>query len=109
MATFQLIYNSTGTVVRNLGQELISVCNSIKLYVKELLVGNKTFTISSGTDFHTNWKIFKTNVKNELSNLNIKRQTLKLIKTIPSPSLKNNFNQNIDRIAKKIEYQMGQY
>ena len=93
-------------VVRNLGQKLILVCNSIKLYVKELLVANRTLTISSGTDFHTNWKIFKTNVKNELSNLNIKRQTLKLIKTIPSPLLKNNFNQNIDRIAKKIEYQI---
>ena len=103
MSTFQHINNNTG--VRNLGQKLILVCNSIKLYVKELLIANRTFTISSGTDFHTNWKIFKTNVKNELSNLNIKRQTLKLIKTIPSPSLKNNFNQNIDRIAKKIEYQ----
>ena len=106
MATFQHIYNSTETVVRNLGQKLISVCNSIKLYVKELLVGNKTFTISSGTDFHTNWKTFKTNIANELGNLNIKMQTLKTINNIPSPTLNNRFVQNIDKITKKIEYQI---
>ena len=93
-------------MVRNLGQKLISVCNSIKLYVKELLVGNKTFTISSGTDFHTNWKTFKTNIANELSNLNIKMQTLKTINNITSPTLNNRFIQNIDKITKKIEYQI---
>ena len=62
MSTFQHINNNTG--VRNLGQKLILVCNSIKLYVKELLIANRTFTISSGTDFHTNEN--KVNVKHEL-------------------------------------------
>ena len=106
MSTFQHIYNNTGTVVRNLGQKLILVCNSIKRHAKNLLVGNKTFTISSGSDFNRNWKTFKTNIKNELSNLNIKKQTLNLIENIPSPSLNTRFGQNIDKITKKIEYQI---
>ena len=106
MSPFQEISNSSGVVVRNLGKQLVGLCNSIKNYVKDLLVDNKTFSISSGKDFNKNWKIFKTNIRNELSQLNIKSKSLKLIEDITNGSLKNNFNQNLGRITKNLEIQI---